>query len=334
MRRRARPIAVLALLLVLASACSSNEDPKRGVGIKSVDTNIGLGVEVTDTAPANTVVRPPKQRRAPEITLPTIPPLPDFNIPKPVTGPCPPAGPFDFPAKEASVELRGRPRPGNYQWKLDGKVSDANGVQKVDTFETRTISNVRDDPTVPESFFFDVTQRYIIDERQGNGTIVTTYKVVPRSPAQTNQTNADTGKGLFIDKVVFNTTDEEGKPVHRTFDPLPDVSLMAFPVRDGTAIDSSGSDPSNGTQLQIHGKVDGHRQVDACGDRVDSWYVDGEQTYLFPDPETRQVETLQSNYDYGVATQYGGEIVVEHVEAPADSPVITIESRVGAVPKD
>ena len=178
-----------------------------------------------------------------------------------------------------------------------------------------------------------MTQRNIVDERQGNGSVVTTYKVVPRSPAQTNQTNADQGKGLFIAKVVFNTTDDEGKHVSRTFDPLPDIELMAFPVEDGTAIDGVGSDPSNGTQLTIHGVVDGHSQVDACGDRVDSWFVDAQQTYLFPDPETRQVEALESNYDYGVATQFGGMLVLEHVEAPSDSPVITIESRIGAVPK-
>jgi hypothetical protein len=331
-QRNHRLAAALLLGVVVMTSCSSEgEGPRSGVGVRSINTNVGLGIELEAAAPANTVVQSPRRRRLPDEPQSTIPPF-DFEIPQPSNRPCPEAGPFDFPDVEAGVEPQGRPAAGSYPWKLDGEVTTGAGVFPVDTFETRLINRVEDHPSIPDAFTFDVTQENLVDERQNRGTLTTRYRVVPRPAVQQEQVPNDAGKGLFIEGIVFRGEDSEGRQVETEFAPSPAIQLTAFPVKDGTAVDSTGTDPSTLASLTIRGMVKGHKQIDACGDRVDTWFTDAEQIFRYTDNRTGQTETLVSNYDYGVATQYGGLIVFEHVDAPRDEPAVKIEARVGRVP--
>jgi hypothetical protein len=176
--------------------------------------------------------------------------------------------------------------------------------------------------------------------------LTTTFRVVPTSPGQTETTRTDAGRGVFIVSIVFEGKDSEGRTIRAAFNPTPAVQLIAFPVKDGAGVggttptqtgsrsidSSSGTDPGSGAQLTITGKVKGKKQVDACGERVDSWFTDAEQRFTYTDDRTGQTETLESNYDFGIATQYGGMLVYEHTDAPKDGPSIKIDARIGKVP--
>lgn len=329
--RSRRLIGLAAVGLIVLSSCGTGDDgDRRGVGVRSINTNIGLGIELEAVAPANIVVESP--RRAP-VSGPsqTIPPF-DFDIPPRTTRPCPAAGPFDFPAVETGVDPAGRPAEGRYDWKLDGTVTTGNGVLEVDAFETRTIASVQDHPSIPNAFTFEVTQENLIDERQTRGELTTRFRVVPQSPVHREQLPSDAGRGLFIEQMRFQGQDRDEKEVESVFTPSPPVQLLAFPVQDGAAINSSGTDPETFARLTVQGQVKGKKQVDACGDRVDTWFVDAEQTYQYP-AGGGQTEELAANYDYGVAIQYGGLVVFEHVDAPQDGPAVEIEARIGEVPR-
>jgi hypothetical protein len=328
-RPERRLVVGLVLGMFLLASCGDGDGPRAGVGVRSISTNVGLGVELQAAAPANTVVRLPQQR-GPQEPSSTLPPF-DFELPKPSNRPCPAAGPFDFPDIETGVEPEGRPVEGKLPWKLDGTVTTGAGVLTVDTFDERTIRNVEDHPSIPDAFTFEVVQENLIDERQNRGALTTRFRVVPLPAVRQEQVPNDAGKGLFIEAITFEGEDSEGNTVETTTSPVPAVQLIAFPVKDGAVIDSTGTDPATFARLTFRGEVKGKKQVDACGDRVDSWFVDAELVYQYP-TGNGQTETIESNYDYGVAPQYGAMLVFEHVEAPKEGPVIRIDARVGRVP--
>lgn len=339
--------AVLAAGAVLFSSCSGSSGSRPGVGVRSINTDIGLGVEVQLGAPANIVVETATRRR-PEQRLPDFT-LPPIVQPSPAAmRPCPEAGPLDFPAIETGTEVRGRPAEGDYPWKIEGSEVGSAGVVEIDEFETRTISEVADDSSGPGAFTYKQRQTFLIDDRGASGgSITTTFRVTPVSPGQTDVTRTDAGRGLFIESIVFEGKDQEGRTITSEFSPVPAVQLIAFPVQDGDGVagatptqagstpieSSSGTDPGSGAQLTVTGKVDGKRQIDACGERVDAWFVDAAYRFTYTDDRTGQTRTLESNYDYGVATQYGAQLVFEKVDAPLDDPVIEIKSRIGQIPE-
>jgi hypothetical protein len=337
-----------ALLLgcgLLLGSCASAAEVKRGVGVRSINTDIGLGINPESAAaPANTVVRTETGstgiQQPPEIT---VPPLSFYSPPPSIKMKCPVAGAFEFPAVEAGVEPTGRPVATNYPYKIDGTVDAGGGPYPVDTFETRTIKDVQDSPAGPGAFRYTQIQRYSADQRV-TGEISTVLRVVPQSPAQTDRTNSDAGRGIFIESISFKGKDRNGNLVESTFNPQPAVQMIAFPVVQGGGVagqapqtgtpvtSSSGTDPSNGSSLTLTGNVKGKKQVDACGKKVDSWLVDTTQRFTYNDGNGQR-ETLESRYRYAFAIQYGSILVYERTEAPKDGPVITIDSRIGQIPK-
>ena len=330
MSRNTRYLAALAFGLIVVSSCSSEGDGARnGVDVRSINTNVGLGIEVQAAAPANVTVRP---RERPQEPSATIPPL-EFEIPKPTTKPCPDAGPFDFPELDSGVEPKGRPAEARYDWKIDGKYTDGFGDFVLDSFDARRVENVKDHSSIPDAFIYDQVQENFFDERQNEGKLITHFRVVPKPAVQQEQVPNDVGKGLFIEGQTFIGKDDQGHDVERTLTWSPAIQLIAFPVKDGTAIDTTGTDLGTGTQERITGVVKGKKQVDACGHRVDSWFVDAELRFTFTDSRTGQTETLDANYDYGVAPQYGALLVFEHIDAPKDGPVVRLDARIGRVPE-
>jgi hypothetical protein len=339
-----RIAGILLAYLLLAGACSSATEAKRGVGVRTINTDIGLGINPdTAAAPANTVVqvrRQPGLEQPPEIT---VPPLTFYTPPPALKMKCPVAGAFEFPAVEAGVEPKGRPVVTNYPYKIDGNVDSGGGPFPVDTFEQRTIKDMQDFSGAPGAFRYSQVQRYSADQRQ-QGEITTTFRVVPRSPAQTDRTNSDVGRGIFIESIHFKGRDRQGNNVDSTFTPSPPVQMMAFPVIQGAGVagntpqtgtpvtTSSGSDPSTGSRLTLTGNVKGKKQVDACGKKVDSWLTTTTQQYTYQ-TASGQTQTLESRYDYAFAIQYGSILVFEHTESPKDGPVIVIDTRIGQIPK-
>jgi hypothetical protein len=346
MSRKFRWGGLILVCALVFSSCGSAGGDQQGVGVRSINTDVGLGVEVQLGAPANVVVEQ-TQRRRPDQRPPrfTLPPIVQPTAAP--TRPCPAAGPFDFPAEETGTVAQGRPKPGNYAWKIEGRAYGSAGVEEIDQFETRTIADVQDDPASSDAFSFKQTQTFLIDDRRGAGTLTTTFRVVPTSPGQTDTTRSDAGRGVFIVSIVFNGKDEEGRNITSEFNPVPAVQIMGFPVKDGGGVagstptqtgarpveSSAGTDPGSGAQLRVTGTVKGKKQVDACGQRIDSWFTDAQQTFTYTDDRTGQTQTLESNYDYAIAPQFGGMLVSEHTEAPLEGPAIVVDARIGQVPE-
>lgn len=334
-----RLTSALVAFVALVAACGGPAG-SRGVRVEDINTDIGLGVEVNlDAAPANTVVRRPIRRDA---VLPPARTIPPFETAEPDEGAeCPAAGPFDFAAVDAGVDPdpQARPFEGSYRWKLDGKVVTDQGQEKVDEFETRRITDVEDDTASPQAFRFTMAQTRLLDDRPGEGTLETTYRVVPTGQAR-NVPNppvgpgvSDTGRGLYLVSIFFTGTDDEGEPTESRFEPTSPLLLLPFPVTDGTEIDASGTDPQTGMQVSIVGAVNGKKQIDTCGKRVDSWFVNAEQTIRVTDPQTLQTESFESDYDYGVGPQFGSMLLYERIEAPKEGPIISVAARIAEIPK-
>lgn len=332
---RLRRATTLVVLCLVAFGCGG-PGTERGVRVDEINTNVGLGVDpILNAAPPNIVVRRPPAREAFE--QPPLRTIPPFEIATPVPVNCPRAGDFDFPAQESGVDPdpKVRPSAGTYRYKLDGEIVTENGKFVVNEFETRQITDVEDDSAAPDAFHFTVKQSVLFDERRGEGALETTYRVVPTSntnrvpnPPAPAPAVSDAGRGVYLVSIIYRDED-----VEQRFEPSNPLLLLAFPVEDGALIDSSGTDPQTGAQVRIQGQVKGKKQVDACGDRVDSWFVDAVETLRYNDPATFQTETIEADYNYGVAPQFGGMLVYERVIAPKDGPIVTIEARVGNVPK-
>lgn len=332
--------AAMAAGALLLGACGGGGEGDAGVGVRSINTNVGLGVDVTAAAPPNTIVRSPRRLDEPSATIPPL----EFATPAPeLNKPCPTAGPFDFPDVETGVEpAKVRPVERTYRWKVDGSVDTGGGPITIDGFEERTIKNVEDVSGVPGAYRFDSVQTFFVNQTKTE-SVTTTYQVIPDSPGQSAATSSDAGRGLFLEEIVGKVPDGQGGTQDVSFQPVPPVQMLAFPVEDGagnagstpagTPIGSRGVDPANGAQLTIDGIVKSKKQVDACGKKVDSWFVDAAQTFTYTDPETGQTQSQESNFDYGVAIQYGSLIIYEKIEAPIEGPVIKLEFRIGEVPK-
>lgn len=136
----------------------------------------------------------------------------------------------------------------------------------------------------------------------------------------------------------------------------PHLHLIHFPVAAGQTIFSVArgqgvnpavlaGDPNAVTQLGprydilLEGRVVGRRQIDACGEMVDGWYVDGKITLI-----RNGGSPLVMDYDYEIAPQMGGMIIYQRWAFPfpegttgfsAPDPAYVIEASIGqAKPAD
>ncbi len=337
--RSVRLVLAAIAMIVLASSCSAG-GTKTGVRVQKEATNVGLGIAAPlNAAPANIAVQQPIPiQQVQNIIVPTFPPFPTA-APTPSLA-CPVAGPFDFPSQEAppDPDPSVRPAASDYRYKLDGSVTTDAGPKKIDAFETRTVSNVVPDSSSPDAFDYTVKQTQILDERSGQqGSVETTYRVAPTGNfsqlpnAEVGVT--DTGRGVFIIKIVFNGHDDQGHPTTSTFTPSGGVQLIQFPANTGATINSTSADTATGSSLQIKGTLKGKKQIDACGTRLDSWLVDAEEIYRYTDPQTLQTNEIDATYNYGIATQFGCLLIYEHTEAPADKPIVKVDARIGEQPQ-
>lgn len=308
MRRDARLAAAMVVVVLVAPACI--RPPRAGVNVKSITTELVFGVPPDETAvtPANTSLEP----EAPTglivtSTGPAITPRPAV---RPSPSPqCREAGPTDFPDQSATTVVNGRPKEGQYRWNVEGSQS-VTGVGQV-PLPTTTRRSVREVKGASDAFTFVTEERELVF---GSTTIVrTTYEV--RSVAGSGR---DPGIYLArIERIAGGRTS--------VFAPQPPVLYLPTPVQIGAPpgpggtraqdqIDSVGIDPTTLQALRHTGNVTKRQRVDACGKVLDSWFVDASQEFVDPDGQTER-----RNYDYGVATQYGGLIVLEHVQTPCGS---------------
>lgn len=206
------------------------------------------------------------------------------------------------------------PPLGGFRWKAAGFAKSAFGKLAIPSFETRKIQNLSiidkgEDVKPPDPLEYTHETKQVETGTFANVTIL--WHVVKdsyvRNPAD-NTTVQQVANGLFIRKItkVFPNGDET------TFEPRPEVLFMPFREEGDEADvfgnDSAYVDPVTQETWQLTGQVLANKSFDACGEMVDSRWVDGWLKVVSSEG------TFETNYDYGVGNQYGAILLGEHRE--------------------
>jgi hypothetical protein len=333
MRARS-PLYVLAVVGLVAGACGTAKQKVPGVDVRSLQTDIGLGAAKLPFPGAEVFNTNPEDITPPPFSPRSFPTPRSFS-----TGPepCPEAGPLDFPKEEAGTAAKwdadgdGKqdlPKAGSYRWKaaLSGQFSGRK-FGPVPFFRLRDIADVKPDATGPNAYTFT-----IIDQGGFGGVLTTktTFLVIPRSPAERSGTQSDVAEGIYLQKIESATIGSDGRIQPITFTPAPPVLYVAFPLDVGDDVDVTGVDPSTGWRLHNVAEVKGKLQIDACGERIDSWLSEGRQEFTYkintqrPAPgctrDPAGYDTCAYSYSYAFVTQLGGLLAYERVEQPPAPP--------------
>ncbi len=368
---RFRRTTVLIAVALLAASCSAaeSEDGATDVDVRAITTDIGLGLDKGfEPAPANMAVQQPPARpvstRPPRLNLPAF----DLKEDDDELGgflTCDPPPLTASPELVADIYPTGRPKPGFYVWQMDGVLQTLQGPQEIDVQTARVIADVEEHEDIEGAYRFTDVQTLLLDARTGS-VVATRYLVIPESPAKRQGVQSDAGEGVFIERIERFNQGPDGGIEHVVFNSQPPVQILAFPVQVGQVIDSTGVDPVSLSRLTVRGEVknkvvneDGEeedrRVIEACGERIDSWFVEGEMRFEVthhgqqppnpfaapdpdrdipdepPNPADARTDVIEANYNYNVATQFGGMIVGEFIETPKDGPVLTLNLRIGTV---
>lgn len=311
-----RSALALVVLALFTTACVSEGDPK--VAVTKVEADLVFGVKEPEppAPPANTSVDealPPSAFEPADLSdfgdFPSFDPLPPVGPPAAAAGECPPAPPTAVADAAADVNVTGFAPEGLYRWQRDGTQKPAGsgpGVAgtKIDTFERRILRNIKkESPTVH-------TYETVQPDISGKNIVITTFRV------RTDALNRDsTGAGLPIagprvgeaDRGVaitrIETQDAQGNTTSE-FNPFTPVLILPLPVSTNEEYRSVGVDPVSGQTLVHDAHVLARERVDACGEVVDGWAVEAQQTSSDPDAPI-------VSYRYLVAPQYGGLIISE-----------------------
>ncbi len=295
LRRRGRPApevlaAVAVALLLLAPVWAVRGlivvgKPKARVGLKPYALDLVYGA-----APA------PPARQIPLVFPVATPPvdLGPFTFPPPMLPSadlCPTAGPDVFPKEPAAFDIAGRVRPGRYLWKQDGTFELATFKFPLKGLTFRAISNLQ--AGASGSFTYDVTSIGLTGRR------IESIEVLP-------------GQEIRLTDLVLVAPNG----ARREFHPLLPVTLLPLPVTIGEAVTGVGVDPINRLVMVVQATVKGRLRVDACGEMVDSWLVQGTREFRDLD----QPAGTPGAYELAVAPQMGGLFVFDHLVESGSFP--------------
>ncbi len=302
---------VLVVIGLVASACVRRGDP--GIGLQDVQTDVEFAA-TKSAGPANS-----RPTATPAATEPPDPSQFDFGkdfldrLPPTSSKqtPCPEASVSAAPEQEASLAAKGSPRPGVYRWNRSGEQKLTTPIEitlPIGGSEKRLIRNVQ--RLSGGDYTYEMAQpEYGTDE-----IVVTTFKVRPAAPNErigtTDQRAGAIDRGLSIVKIDrFNAKTGQ---LASTFEPVTPVLVLPLPVLPGEQFQSSGVDPRTFDALQINAQVTKRVRVDACGEVVDGWSVEGTRTF-----SAGNTQGTPHDYDFVVATQLGAVLISEHIKLTA-----------------
>ena len=331
--RRGRAVVLVALLGLVASACGEPAEPT--VRLQNVQADIVFGeiTPPTPAAPANQASGPLGQAddiiEVDEIEFDDKGHLTGrFSPPSRPVEPCPPAELTEFPDKEASLNVEGKPAAGLYRWVRSGEQQLTTPPIKIPVsgFEKRLIRAVEAESDT--TFTFETVQ-----SEMGSGQIVVTRYRVKTVPAQqrvgpTDVRVGEPDRGIAIYEI--ERFDPKTAASISVFAPNPPVLVLPLPIVPGEAFEGVGVDPATGSSLRIQGSVRKRQQVDACGEVIDGWLVEGSRTTSGLSPEDSATQV----YHYIVATQLGGWITQEYLESQDTTGSAKITFRTGQVVPD
>lgn len=313
---RVRLVAVAAVFGLLAAACG--ETPEPTVRLQNVQADIVFGEIEPPNAAAPANARPGALGQAEDIIE-----VDEFDFPDDRSSvlsrlppraappePCPPASLTEFPDREASLNVEGKPAVGLYRWVRDGEqtLTAAPNIKiPVSGFEKRLIRAVEEEND--STFTFETVQSEL-----GSGQIVVTRYRVKTEPTQqrvgpTDVRVGEADRGIAIFEI--ERFDSKTGASVSVFSPTPPVLVLPLPIVPGEAFEGFGADAAGGESLRIQGSVRKRQQVDACGEVIDGWLVEGSRTFSGLTPDSSGTQT----YHYIVATQLGGWIIQEYIES-------------------
>ena len=324
---RAKLAVALVALALVGSACVRQGDP--GIGLQDVQTDVEFAAAAG--APAN--ARPSAE---PATALPPDPSEFDFGkdfldrLPPTSTKQtsCPEAPVSAAPAQEAGLATQGTPKVGVYRWNRSGEQKITTPIPltiPIGGSEKRLIRNVQ--ALDGGDFTYEMAQSEVGTDE----IVVTTFKVRPNAPntqiPATDQRVGAPDRGLSIMKIErFNS--KTGQLVS-AFEPITPVLLLPLPVLPGEQVQSSGVDPRSLNVLQINAQVAKRVRVDACGEVVDGWSVEGTRTF-----SQGSTAGTPHDYDFVVATQLGAMMISEHIKVTTAQASIDATFSLGQLKPD
>ena len=324
LRSRRLGLVAVAVALVLPGCARA---PQQGVNVKPLTTELVFGVpEVDETAAPPNFTPPDDPFPVFEVPRrPTTRPVPRVEDPPPPSTACPEAEPTAFPKRVEGTVVPNRPTEGVHTWRVQGTQRIASGVVSLLGVVTRTVKNVRQ---VSQGLF-----RFDVEEQE----IVFASKKLVTQTFEVRQSN----DGVNPDGIFLRSIRVTAEGSTSNFNPDPPIMLLPIPVRIGAnpvgvvganaqeQMDTTGVDPTSQAALRHKGTVLNRFTVDACGEVVQGWFVNADQRFVNP-----RGETFNRNYNYMIATQYGGIIIWEHVERPCEAQGATSEEDRKADPKN
>lgn len=314
--RRWLPVAAAALALSSCSVPGAPAAKTAKVDVDRLETDILFGAPTTrTTAPAAAAPAPPPQALPPLFVPPTQPSDQfftgnNFTPTTPAIAPCPKAPSTAFPATVATSDVTTMPTPGHYRWAASGSYDYTVLTQTVKLplppFQDRYVRNAApfNDP-VPalpgSSPDYAFTYQTIEPQVSPHGYFLMYWQV------KAGAATGDPENGLVLRQI--DRLDADFKNPTTIFKAVVGLLFITVPVQPGSTINSTSADTSgSGGSLQIQATVGNHENVDACGEPIQAWAVDGTLT------QTGAGAASPANIHYDVATQYGALIVAFNVK--------------------
>jgi hypothetical protein len=348
----------LALLMLTGFAATGCAGPTIGLDpdVKAVgyDVFFGTPTALAPAAPANSTPLPPGV--APVIISQPAPNAPEqlpAIIPSPAAT-CPTASPLAYPAVAASFNGPTKPPvAATYGYRVSGSlVLNPGTPEQAITYypanETRQFSDITQPDASTGSYAFKVTRKL------GGVTTTTVYSVNPHGPEGPTPADPPTGHpaaGMFLrsftssNDVTFQPADNVG------------VQVMAFPAIPANPYRGVDYDAPHQTSMVMNQphvvkpgglpvsppdapdaepsgfEAHGSHKVDACGTILDS--VEN----LIRGKFTVGTATIDFEYTFDVATQFGGLIVADKMVESGTDPKSgkpfkrTVSSTINQVPR-
>lgn len=322
-QRRTRLWATIMATVIVLSACA--KAPAARVGVHSVALDIAFGIPQVEepAAPDYGSSNAPVDYIANDNNLiKKDKPLPRIHS-ESAKEKCPDADSKSVRVPAGQTFQNGPP-PGNYRWKVNGfqKLGTSGFIQRLPLFEEnpgRTIGAASKTPPDSQTqepkgdYFYSTVQVLTNKEVLTKVWHVVTSHIVQADPGGLPQRQDPNAEGVYVNGLFLHSlsrVDQLGNA--HTFKPQPEVLYLPVPatqVRFG--FNQSYVDPDTFETWQLRGIVQGGTQeFDACGEEIDSIFVNASLTTIFNN------KTTSWDYNYGVATQYGGVLVAEDFTEP------------------
>lgn len=335
-RRPPNPLPIALLVLVLfAVGCATR--PLSGVSVKNLTSDLVFGIP-----PLPEAVAPPNTLPEPEGSSVRVSEG-DFGVFRPrqrgdaAPDPCPVAPVGSAPFESVPNSIDRPPSAGTYTYRYvisqpkSGLVFEGSELRGIGNIRPREDVNRNDPDTARFDYTFTLTQ-----ELQTSGTALQIISATVFGVDQSSRGAPASGPSVFTGEnprgiyllSIEKTTTENGKSKISRHNANPPIKYMTLPGVIGAegAFSTTSVDPTTQEVISLEGETVHRQPIDACGEMIDTWYMHATQRVT-----PASGPTVETKLEYGIATQLGGMIVVEHIEVPSASPDRILDFVIGSI---